>query len=180
MILSYVSMIISYTKLKKMKSILVVLFAFTLIFMACKSKNETNKDIVGIDSAAYYKNNMLADTAKSEALAPGTTKKVVETRNPDGTITTVTTTSNNKTTSATKTGTTSPRTVASSGTGTTTTTAKKGWSSRAKGAVIGGVGGAVVGAAVSKKKGKGAVIGGVVGAAGGYIIGNEKDKKDGR
>jgi hypothetical protein len=181
-ILSYVSIIINYTKFKKMKSILVVLFAFTLIFVACKSKNETNKDIVGIDSAAYYKNNMMADTAKTEALAPGTTKRVVETRNPDGTITTVTTTSNNKTSSATKTGTARTSTVASTGTGstTTTTTAKKGWSSRAKGAVIGGVGGAVVGAAVSKKKGKGAVIGGVVGAAGGYIIGNEKDKKDGR
>jgi len=55
-----------------MKSILIV-FAFTLTLVACKSKNEANKDIVGIDSAAYYKNNMLADTAKVEALAPGTT-----------------------------------------------------------------------------------------------------------
>jgi len=173
-------MIINYIKVKKMKSILIVL-AITLNFVACKSKNETNKDVVGIDSA--YKTNMLADTARIEALAPGTTKKVVETRNPDGTVTKVTTTSsnNNKTSSATKTSTATTAPVASTGTGTTTTTtAKKGWSSRAKGAVIGGVGGAVVGAAVSKKKGKGAIIGGVVGAAGGYIIGNEKDKKDGR
>ena len=161
-----------------MKSILIVL-AITLNLVACKSKNETNKDVVGIDSA--YKTNMLADTARIEALAPGTTKKVVETRNPDGTVTKVTTTSSNKTSSATKTSTATTAPVASTGTGTTTTTtAKKGWSSRAKGAVIGGVGGAVVGAAVSKKKGKGAIIGGVVGAAGGYIIGNEKDKKTGR
>lgn len=57
---------------------------------------------------------------------------------------------------------------------------KKGWSKAAKGAVIGGVGGAVVGAVVSKKKVKGAVIGGVVGAAGGYILGRSKDKKEGR
>jgi outer membrane lipoprotein SlyB len=57
---------------------------------------------------------------------------------------------------------------------------KKGWSKGAKGAVIGGVGGAVVGAAVSKKKGKGAIIGGAVGAGTGYIIGRGEDKKDGR
>jgi outer membrane lipoprotein SlyB len=57
---------------------------------------------------------------------------------------------------------------------------KKGWSKAAKGAVIGGAGGAVVGAAVSNKRGKGAIIGGVVGAGTGYIIGRSKDKKDGR
>lgn len=58
--------------------------------------------------------------------------------------------------------------------------AKKGWSKGAKGAVIGGVGGAVVGAAVSDKKGKGAIIGGAVGAGAGYLIGRDQDKKDGR
>ena len=128
-----------------MKSILIV-FTLAIIFMACKSKTEANKDIVGIDSSAYYKNNMMADTAKVEALAPGTTKRIVETRNPDGSSTTVTTISNNKTSAATKTGTVKTKAVSSSGTGATTatTTTKKGWSSRAKGAVIGGVGGAVV------------------------------------
>ena len=58
--------------------------------------------------------------------------------------------------------------------------AKKGWSGKAKGAVIGGVGGAVVGAAVSDKKGKGALIGGAVGAGAGYLIGRDQDKKNGR
>ncbi|MEO5562740.1 MAG: glycine zipper domain-containing protein [Chitinophagaceae bacterium] len=57
---------------------------------------------------------------------------------------------------------------------------KKGWSKSAKGAVVGGAGGALIGAAVSKKKGKGAVIGGVIGAGSGYIIGRSEDKKDGR
>lgn len=57
---------------------------------------------------------------------------------------------------------------------------KKGWSKTAKGTVIGAGSGAVVGAAVSKKKGKGAIIGGVVGAGAGYIIGRNEDKKDGR
>lgn len=56
---------------------------------------------------------------------------------------------------------------------------KKGMSKAAKGAIIGGVGGAVVGG-VATKSAKGAVIGGVVGATGGYIIGRSKDKKDGR
>jgi hypothetical protein len=55
---------------------------------------------------------------------------------------------------------------------------RPGWNNKAKGAVIGGVVGAVTGAAVSKdKKGKGAVIGGVVGAAGGYGVGAILDKK---
>ena len=62
------------------------------------------------------------------------------------------------------------------------TAAKKtGWSKAAKGAVIGGVGGAVVGGVVNKRnRGAGAVIGGVLGAGAGYGIGRSKDKKDGR
>lgn len=57
---------------------------------------------------------------------------------------------------------------------------KRGWSKAAKGAVIGGASGAVVGAVVSKKKGKGAIIGGALGALGGYVIGRGADKRDGR
>jgi hypothetical protein len=57
---------------------------------------------------------------------------------------------------------------------------KKGWSQAAKGATIGGVGGAVAGAVITKGKAKGAVIGGVIGAAGGYILGRRADKKSGR
>jgi hypothetical protein len=57
---------------------------------------------------------------------------------------------------------------------------KKGWSSRAKGAAIGGVSGAAAGAIISKNKVAGAVIGGAVGAGGGYIIGNEIDRKNAR
>ena len=68
------------------------------------------------------------------------------------------------------------------GSGSTTTAPetekKEGWSKAAKGAVIGGASGAVVGAILSKKKGKGAVIGGIIGAAGGYILGRKKDKAD--
>ena len=46
-----------------------------------------------------------------------------------------------------------------------------------KDALIGGVGGAAVGAAVSHDKSKGAIIGGVAGAGTGYLIGHGKDKR---
>ena len=58
---------------------------------------------------------------------------------------------------------------------------KKGISKAAKGAIIGGVGGAAAGAVINKKnRAAGAVIGGVLGAGAGYGIGRSKDKKDGR
>ena len=64
---------------------------------------------------------------------------------------------------------------------TTTPAKEKGWSSTAKGAVIGAGAGAITGAAVSKKKGEGAIIGGLAGAAvgagTGAIIGDGKKKK---
>lgn len=62
-----------------------------------------------------------------------------------------------------------------------TAKAKKGWSKAAKGAVIGGASGAVIGAVVNKRnRAAGAAIGGVIGAGGGYVIGRSMDKKDGR
>ena len=58
---------------------------------------------------------------------------------------------------------------------------KKGWSKAAKGAVIGGAGGAIAGAVINKKnRAVGAVIGGVIGGGGGYILGRQMDKRDGR
>ncbi len=59
---------------------------------------------------------------------------------------------------------------------------KKGWSSTAKGAVIGTGVGAVTGALVSKHKGTGAVVGGLLGAGAGagtgaIIDNSKKDKK---
>ena len=52
---------------------------------------------------------------------------------------------------------------------------RKGWSNKAKGAVIGGGAGAVTGAVIGG--GKGALIGGAVGVVGGGLIGRHKDKK---
>ncbi|MCJ8210274.1 YMGG-like glycine zipper-containing protein [Mucilaginibacter sp. RS28] len=49
---------------------------------------------------------------------------------------------------------------------------KKKMSSQAKGAIIGGAGGAIAGGLIGHGV-KGALIGGAIGAGGGYIIGNE-------
>ena len=58
---------------------------------------------------------------------------------------------------------------------------KKGWSRKAKGATIGGAGGAILGAIINKdNRVKGGIIGGALGAGLGYVIGNEMDRKHGR
>jgi Glycine zipper len=64
----------------------------------------------------------------------------------------------------------------------TTVTRRRGWSSAAKGTVIGAGSGAVLGAVLSKDhhRVQGAVIGGAVGAAGGYLYGRHRDKKNRR
>ena len=133
-----------------------IMLVIASTFAACKSKTETNKkDIIGIDSTSRYKNNIMADTARLEAAAPGTiTKRIVETRDANGNIisTTTTTTTVGKSNTTAKTATGSRRTSASTAPAATQTAQRKGWSNRAKGAAIGGVGGAVVGAAVSKKR----------------------------
>ncbi len=79
---------------------------------------------------------------------------------------------------ATNTGSGSGTTDAPAGEG---ETAKKegGWSNAKKGAVVGGAGGAVVGAVINKRnRAAGAVIGGVLGGAVGYGLGKKKDNKD--
>jgi hypothetical protein len=56
---------------------------------------------------------------------------------------------------------------------------KKGWSKKAKGAVIGAATGAAAGAVINKKnRGVGGVVGGIIGGAAGYGVGRHKDKKD--
>jgi len=58
---------------------------------------------------------------------------------------------------------------------------KRGWSRKAKGAVIGGGGGALLGAVISKhNRLLGGAVGGALGAGLGYVIGNELDRKNGR
>jgi len=128
----------------------------TLIFAACNSKTDldTNKDVILTDTSGMYKSNIMTDTGsviETSTLTNGNQNTAVANKR---------TTNNNRST--------------------TTVTRRRGWSHAAKDATIGGVGGAVTGAIISKDKSKGAIIGGVLGAAGGYIIGRSKDKKEGR
>jgi len=62
-----------------------------------------------------------------------------------------------------------------------TTPEKRGWSAKAKGAVIGTAAGAAAGAVINKRnRAAGAVIGGVLGAGAGTGVGAVIDKKNGR
>jgi hypothetical protein len=64
--------------------------------------------------------------------------------------------------------------------GAQTSTQKKKWSSRKKGALYGAAAGAATGIIISKKDKKGALIGAAAGAGTGYLIGRQRDKKKGR
>jgi hypothetical protein len=192
-----------------MKQIMFTLTTAVIFLTACNSEKKTNLDaekrIVFTDTAALRLSNAATDKANNvETIAPeanqdNTKPKVVtiikyvnapqkkraprrRTSSQQQAPTQQSNEPENNTPSTAGTGT--------SGTGNNsgdvaTTPApevnkKKGWSSAAKGATIGGVGGAVAGAVISKNKGKGTVIGGVIGAAGGYILGRRADKKSGR
>jgi len=182
-----------------MKKILPVL-ASVVLFAACQTEKkdvDVNKDFMLMDTARIYPSNVSADTGIA-AVAP-----VSPQVNNEPPVVRQTTTTPRKRTNTpvpqnnqpvvqtpqpTNTNTNPapvPDATASTGTGTkpdTVATApakKKGWSDAAKGATIGGVGGAVIGGVIGKNA-KGAVIGGVIGAAGGYILGRKKDKASGR
>ena len=148
----------------KLKIMKIILFAFALLtaFTACNSKKSETRDIQLLADSSANNTNMYSDTSNMpRSVAPQKT-------------TSSNTSINTSTSSNSGSGNTSTRT-------TQATTRKKGWSSAAKGAVIGGGAGAIGGAIISKKKPvQGAVIGGVAGAAGGYIIGKDIDKKNGR
>ncbi|HEV8079570.1 MAG TPA: YMGG-like glycine zipper-containing protein [Chitinophagaceae bacterium] len=180
-------------------------FAAATIFAACNSNSDLDakKDVVITDTSAMYNNNASTDIGTPVAQqapaavaptriiretrivyvdrAPKATRRVIREAAPAApVITTVPQTQSN-----TGTATQGSGTSGNTGTvGTETAPAepvkkeKEGWSNAAKDAVIGGVGGAVAGAIISKKKVKGAVIGGVIGAAGGYILGRKKDKAE--
>jgi hypothetical protein len=170
---------------------------FALVFSACSDKKENaeevTRQIVLTDSANLNASNINTDIAAEEAVAePAPAPKVVYVDRyvkpaPAPRVRTVTPKAapvqeqpqtNNNTSTAPEAGNTAP-------TSTDVVTAepevkkKTGVSDAAKGAVIGGVGGAAAGAVISRS-GKGAVIGGVIGAAGGYILGRKKDKQSGR
>ena len=165
-----------------MKKIIQGLMVVSL-FAACNSKTDldSNKDVILTDTSGMYRSNIMTDTGsviETTTLTSGNRNMAVANRRTINTNRTSTYPTRNTTRSS---GTTARSSGTNTGSGQTSTVPqKRGWSKAAKGAVIGGASGAVVGAVVSKNKGKGAVIGGVAGAAGGYILGRSKDKKEGR
>ncbi len=167
---------------------LFIIVAAILTFTACNNNtatdSETRKEIVG-DTSTTYSNSILTDTGSATTTAipapPPAKAKTIEPKkaakpsnnlpSPHPVVSNSTPVDNtpavdNATTSTTN---TEPELAPEE---------KKGMSSAAKGAIIGGGAGAIGGAIISKRKGTGAVIGGVLGAAGGYIIGRKKDKND--
>ena len=168
---------------------LIGLFIVSSVFAACnnnpKSDLETNKSVILTDTSRMYKSNMMTDTgsmiqtttvpaAKRNAQpAPNNTVRNIPERRHTNSNRVSHRSSNNNTTY-------NNNSNNQSGTVAQAPARRRGWSHAAKGAAIGGVGGAVTGAVISKDHSKGAIIGGVLGAAGGYIIGRGKDKREGR
>jgi predicted small secreted protein len=160
-------------KLNTMKRIMIPVFAIAVSMTACNTTPDTSTtqkaiqptvDTTGLAAFQAWKaQNELVNTQENTAMQP--TREVVKYY---------------PVSSARKSSGVSRSTSGSSGTA-STSTKKKGWSSAAKGAVIGGVAGAAGGAVINKKnRAAGAVIGGVIGAAGGYGVGRTIDKKNGR
>ncbi len=164
-----------------MKKIIYFL-ALTAAFTACKPKAtlNTDKEVVSLTDSSFYNSSYLSDTgavADPDAFINSGGVVSGKATVPDAKSNTV---RNTNTRSGNTTRTSSGGSSQSSGTASApATTQKTGISKAAKGAIIGGVGGAVAGAVIGKNA-KGAGIGAVVGAAGGYIIGRSKDRKDGR
>lgn len=174
---------------------LIMMITTAVVFTACSTESEleTKKDVIVTDTTGMYNSNAATDTgAVLTNEQPVTPEPRVITRTQTRTVyvdrtpkpsTKKTTTQSQQQTQANNTGADNSGS-ANSGSGTDASTTgttqpaekEKGMSNSTKGAVIGGVGGAVTGAILSKKKGKGAIIGGVIGAAGGYILGRKKDK----
>jgi hypothetical protein len=186
------------------KNLLAITFA-TAIFASCNSNPKTTTDtattidttnrtaldkamplpmsggdtVIGADGTTYVKVNPNQSSAVAQALVapvpapapPRTTSRSTTRRRSSGS-------SSGSGSSSSGSGVSGGTSGTGSSTGTVyTEPKKKGWSSAAKGAVIGGATGAVAGAIIDKKRGRGAVIGGLVGAGGGYIIGKSKDNK---
>ena len=164
-----------------MKKIIYFL-ALTAAFTACKPKAtlNTDKQVVSLTDSSFSNGSYLSDTgavADPDAFLSSGGVVSGKTTVPDAKSNTVRRTN---TRSSNNSGTYNSGSSQGSGTASApATTQKRGISKAAKGAIIGGVGGAVAGAVIGKNA-KGAGIGAAVGAAGGYIIGRSKDRRDGR
>lgn len=163
-----------------MKKILVVIALSTSVLFACNNKAKEEAALKQQEAEKQLAIKAVKDSLRLDSFNKAAAAKVEQEKEAKHQA---------ELAAARRAGAASSRSYASSGSGgsssgayggTQPTAKKKGWSDAAKGAVIGGVGGAVGGALIDKKKGRGAIIGGLVGAGGGYLIGRGEDRKSGR
>ncbi|MBT2561925.1 glycine zipper 2TM domain-containing protein [Pedobacter sp. ISL-68] len=162
-----------------MKKILIVIALSTSVLFACNNKAKEEAALKQQEAEKQLAIKAVKDSLRLDSFKKAEVAKVEQEKEAKHQAELV---------AARRAGANSSRSYASSGGGSSSayggttqpTAKKKGWSDAAKGTVIGGVGGAVAGALIDKKKGRGAVIGGLVGAGGGYLIGRGEDRKSGR
>lgn len=146
--------------MKKTFTLMTIVTAVALLFAACKNGTSTTpvsyEDTVGFAQFQEWKfQNEQAEAAMyAKSMA---TKNTVAKKSSTSSGTMSSSTTNNA------------------------KVEKKGMSKSAKYAIIGGTGGAVIGAVINKRnRVAGGVIGGVLGGGLGYGIGRRQDRKDGR
>lgn len=171
--------------MKKLLPILPVLFISAILISACNNKPPADPNAGKV--MTYVDTAGLADFQKWKTLNELKDPKVYYKQGAEASTsqpvrkTTKSNSSNPSSGSVQKTSNSDGGTLNSVSEYPAKTTEKKGWSRKAKGAVIGGGGGAILGAVINKKnRVVGGAIGGALGAGIGYVIGNELDKKRGR
>jgi len=165
--------------MKKLLPILSILIVSVILLAACNSKPpadlDSGKVLTSVDTAG------LADFQKWKTLNELKDPLVYYQQGPEASTNQVARKTTRSHSSVQKTSNSTGGTLNSESQYPAKTTAKKGWSRKAKGAVIGGGGGAILGAVINKNNRLvGGAIGGALGAGIGYVIGNELDKKHGR
>lgn len=149
--------------MKKTFTLLTIVTSIAVLFAACKSGTSTTpvstEDTVGF--AAFKQLKLQQEQEAAAALyAKSMAANITVAKKNSSTSGTMSSTSTNNAKVETR---------------------KKGMSKSAKYAIIGGTGGAVLGAVINKRnRVAGGVIGGVLGGGLGYGIGRKQDKKDGR
>lgn len=148
--------------MKKFFSILAVTAAIAVVMTACNSNRGNAKEVIFVDTAGLAQ--FQAWKAMNQGMVPA---------QPNAAHTN---TAVRNSSASHKSG-----SMNSSSTNNAKVAQKKGWSKAAKYSVIGGAGGAVLGAVINKRnRVAGGVIGGVLGGGIGYGLGRSKDKKEGR
>lgn len=193
-------------KLKAMKNVLAIAaFAGTALFASCRSYDPNDADVVRNDGAAQTAQEATIDSLKLELAK----QRIVDSMNEVARLdkeSTVVASSSARTTSAPRARTRTRRASSSNYSGNSyaantysqptsqpvytqpvysqpapAPAQKRGWSAKAKGAVIGAGTGAISGAVINKRdRVKGGIIGGVLGAGVGTGIGAILDRKNGR